>query len=271
VRVLSLSRNFGHQLAITAGLDHADGDAVVVIDADLQDPPELIPQMVARWREGHRVVYGTRVAREGETALRLWAARVFYRLLRGLSAVEMPEEAGDFRLIDRRVVEVLKSMPERDRFIRGLVSWAGFRQVSIPYRRESRSAGRSNYSLSKLSRLALDGITGFSVAPLRLITWLGVSVSLLSIVGIFIALASRLFGSARVGGAWTLIWFGLTLLGGFQLASLGVVGEYVGQIYREVKSRPAYLVQERLGFVADGDPQTRVTTASPAHRTGPGR
>ena len=249
VRVLVLSRNFGHQLAITAGLDHARGDAVVVIDADLQDPPEAIPAMVAKWREGNEVVYGTRTDRRGETALRLGATRFYYGLLRRLSGIEMPSESGDFRLLDRRVVEALRAMPERDRYLRGMVSWIGYRQVSLPYVREARLAGRSHYSLRKLARLGLDGITGFSTRPIRVVTWLGVFLSVIATVAILAAVAFRLAGKAVDG--WTFASFGLALLGGIQLASLGLVGEYIGQIYREVKHRPTYLLAERLGFGSD--------------------
>lgn len=247
VCIVALSRNFGHQLAISAGIDNARGDAVVVIDADLQDPPERIPDLVAKWREGNDVVYGTRTARRGESALRLWVTGLYYRILRRFSGVAMPPEAGDFRLLDRKVVDVLRAMPERDRYLRGMVSWAGFRQSSVPYVREARYAGKGHYSLAKLARLGLDGLTGFSSAPIRIVTWLGATFVFLSMAGLLILLAVRLFTTARPGG-WTLAAFGMTLLAGIELAALGVVGEYVGQIYREVKRRPPYVVAERLGF-----------------------
>jgi glycosyltransferase involved in cell wall biosynthesis len=247
VRVVALSRNFGHQVAISAGLDSARGDAVVVIDADLQDPPELIPELVARWREGNEVVYASRTARRGETAARLWITGLYYRTLGRLSDVAMPEEAGDFRLLDRRVVDVLKAMPERDRYLRGMVSWIGFRQRPVPYVRDARTTGKGHYSLARLARLGLDGLTGFSSAPIRVVTWLGFALGALSVMGILLFVALRLFTAARFG-PWTIAALGMTFLAGVQLVALGVVGEYVGQIYREVKQRPPYVVAERLGF-----------------------
>lgn len=252
VLVVALSRNFGHQIAISAGLDAARGAAVVVIDADLQDPPELIPELVARWREGNEVVYGSRTARRGESAPRLWITGLYYRLLRRVSDVAMPAEAGDFRLLDRRVVDVLKAMPERDRYLRGMVSWIGFRQRPVPYVREARAAGKGHYSLARLARLGLDGLTGFSSAPIRVVTWLGVVLGALSVTGLLVLLALRLSSSARFGG-WTVAALAMALLAGVQLLALGLVGEYVGQIYREVKRRPPYVVAERLGF----DPPSR--------------
>ena len=247
VRVLSLSRNFGHQVAISAGLDAARGDAVVVMDADLQDPPELIPELVGRWKEGNEVVYARRTGRRGESAPRLWITALFYRTLGRWSDVPMPAEAGDFRLLDRRVVDVLKAMPERDRYLRGMVSWAGFRQRPVPYVRDARAAGRGHYSLSRLARLGLDGLTGFSSAPIRVVTWLGIALGALSVTGILLLVALHVFSTARFG-PWTLAALGMTFLAGVQLVALGLVGEYVGQIYREVKRRPPYVVAERLGF-----------------------
>lgn len=249
VRVVALSRNFGHQVAISAGLDAAGGDAVVVIDADLQDPPELIPELVARWREGNEVVYGSRTARRGETAARLWITGLYYRTLGRWSDVAMPAEAGDFRLLDRRVVDVLNAMPERDRYVRGMVSWVGFRQRSVPYVREARAAGRGHYSLARLARLGIDGLTGFSSAPIRGVTWLGVALGALSVTGLLVLLAVHLSSAVRFG-PWIFATLAMTLLAGVQLVALGLVGEYVGQIYREVKRRPPYVVAERLGFDA---------------------
>jgi polyisoprenyl-phosphate glycosyltransferase len=249
VRVVALSRNFGHQVAISAGLDVARGDAVVVIDADLQDPPELIPELVARWKEGNEVVYGSRTARRGESAPRLWITDLYYRTLGRLSDVAIPEEAGDFRLLDRRVVDVLKAMPERDRYLRGMVSWIGFRQRPVPYVRDARAAGKGHYSLARLARLGIDGLTSFSSAPIRGVTWLGVALGGLSVTGILILLALHFLSAARFG-PWTVAALGMTFLAGVQLVALGLVGEYVGQIYREVKRRPPYVVAERLGFDA---------------------
>ncbi|MEO8348788.1 MAG: glycosyltransferase family 2 protein, partial [Acidobacteriota bacterium] len=249
VRVVALSRNFGHQVAISAGLDAARGDAVVVIDADLQDPPELIPELVARWREGNEVVYGSRTARRGESAARLWITDFYYRTLGRLSDVVIPEEAGDFRLLDRRVVDVLKAMPERDRYLRGMVSWIGFRQLPVPYVRDARAAGKGHYSLARLARLGIDGLTSFSSAPIRGVTWLGVALGGLSATGILLLLALHFFSAVRFG-PWTVAALGMTFLAGVQLVALGLVGEYVAQIYREVKRRPTYVVAERLGFDA---------------------
>jgi dolichol-phosphate mannosyltransferase len=247
VRVVALSRNFGHQAAISAGLDAARGDAVVVIDADLQDPPELIPELVARWREGYEVVYGSRTSRRGESAARLWVTGLYYRALGRMSEVAMPAEAGDFRLLDRRVIDVLKTMPERDRYLRGMVSWAGFRQRPVPYVREARAAGKGHYSFSRLARLAVDGLTGFSSAPIRVVTWLGLALAILAFAGLLALLAATLFSAAEFG-PWTVATLAMAFLAGVQLVALGLVGEYVGQIYREVKRRPPYVVAERLGF-----------------------
>jgi glycosyltransferase involved in cell wall biosynthesis len=247
VRVVRFSRNFGHQTAVTAGMEHAAGDAVVLIDADLQDPPEVIPEFVERWREGYHVAYGVRTDRPGETAFKLTTAKAFYRLLNRVSETEIPLDTGDFRLVDRRVVEALRAMPERDRFVRGMVAWAGFRQVPVPYRRAERFAGESKYPLFKMLRFALDGVTSFSVAPLRLATWLGFLVSGLALAGIVYALALRLFTSNWVTG-WTALFIAVLFVGGTQLLSLGIIGEYIGRIYGEAKGRPLYVVQERHGF-----------------------
>ncbi len=247
VRLVLLSRNFGHQLAVTAGIDHARGAAVVLIDADLQDPPEVIETMLARWREGYQVVYGVRSERQGETAFKRATARVFYRLLNRLADVDIPLDTGDFRLMDRQVVEALRSMPERDRFLRGMVSWAGFRATAVPYRREPRLAGESKYPLWKMVRFAVDGILSFSHSPLRLATWIGVAASGLALLGMVYAIAMRLFTDVWVPG-WTLLFVAVTFFGGVQLLSLGIIGEYVGRIYSESKRRPLYLVAERVGF-----------------------
>jgi dolichol-phosphate mannosyltransferase len=247
VRTLRFSRNFGHQTAVTAGLEHASGDAVVLIDADLQDPPEVIGEMVARWREGYHVAYGVRTDREGETRFKLATAKVFYRVLNRMSETEIPLDTGDFRLMDRSVVEVLRSMPERDRFVRGMVAWAGFRQVAVPYRRAARFAGESKYPLFKMIRFALDGLTSFSRAPLRLATWMGFAISAVAFVAITYALVMRLFTNNWVTG-WTALFIAVLFIGGAQLLSLGIIGEYIGRIYGESKRRPLYLVEEARGF-----------------------
>jgi glycosyltransferase involved in cell wall biosynthesis len=247
VRVLRLSRNFGHQVAVTAGLEHAAGDVVVLIDADLQDPPDVIPQMVARWREGYDVAYGERVSRDGETHFKIATARAFYRILKHLTETRIPLDAGDFRLMDRRVVEALRAMPECDRFVRGLVSWAGFRQIAVPYHRASRYAGESKYPLSKMLRFAMDGIIGFSVVPLRAVMALGLLASLLAIFGTAYALALRTFTDNQVASGTALL-IGLLFMGGVQLVSVGIVGEYVGRSYQQAKRRPLYFVRDRIGF-----------------------
>jgi polyisoprenyl-phosphate glycosyltransferase len=247
VRVLLLSRNFGHQIAVTAGLEEATGEAVVIIDADLQDPPELIARMVQLWREGNEVVYGIRIEREGESRFKLWTAKVFYRLINRLSETKMPLDAGDFRLLDRKVVEVIKAMPERARFLRGMVSWAGFRQVSLPYDRAPRHAGESKYPLAKMIHFAMDGIISFSLVPLKLAIWTGFLAIWIAVAGIIAAILDRLLEKDLTRG-WASLFVAVLFMGGVQLVSLGILGEYLGRIYTEVKRRPLYVVQERLGF-----------------------
>ena len=253
VRVVRLSRNFGHQIAITAGLEHASGDVVVIIDADLQDPPEVIGEFLARWRDGYDVVYGVRTDRPGESAFKLWTAKAFYRLINRLSDTRIPLDTGDFRLMDRAAVDALLSMPERDRFVRGMVSWLGFSQVAVPYMRASRYAGRTHYSLFKMLRLAMDGILSFSISPLRLATWTGFAASALAILGIVYALIEHFFGTGLVKG-WTSSFIAVLFIGGVQLICLGIIGEYVGRIYGESKRRPLYFVRERLGFNNQNSP-----------------
>lgn len=247
VRVVRLSRNFGHQVAITAGLEHAAGQAAVVIDADLQDPPQVIAELVARWREGYEVAYGVRRHREGETAFKRGTAKLFYRLIGRLSETEIPFDTGDFRLMDRKVIDALLRMPERDRYVRGMVCWLGFSQVAVPYRRAARLAGETKYPLLKMIRFATDGVVSFSTLPLKLATWLGFAVSGISVIGILIALYGRLFGKNWVQG-WTSLVIVVLFLGGVQLLCLGIIGEYVGRTYGESKRRPLYLVREVLGF-----------------------
>lgn len=247
VRVISLSRNFGHQVAVTAGLEHATGDAIVVIDADLQDPPEVILEMLDRWRQGVDVAYGVRSEREGETAFKLWTAKAFYRFINSLSDVAIPLDTGDFRLMDREVVNALLAMPERDRFVRGMVAWVGFRQEPVYYRRAARFAGQTKYPLKKMVRFATDGILSFSLVPLRLAVLMGIVAAGLALLGIVYALTLRLFTDVWVTG-WTLLFIGMLFLGGVQLLFLGIIGEYLGRVYGEVKRRPLYLVKERLGF-----------------------
>ena len=263
VRLVRLSRNFGHQMASTAGLQHAGGDAVVLIDADLQDPPEVIPEMLAKWREGFQVVYGSRVSRRGEGWFKAATAKAFYRLINRVSEVPIPLDTGDFRLMDRRVVEAVLAMPERDRFLRGMVSWVGFRQTSVNYTREARQAGKSKYPLRKMVHFAGDGILSFSLAPLKLAAVLGFFSSAIALGGIVYTLIVRLETREWVPG-WASIFLAVLFMGGAQLICLGVMGEYLGRVYGESKHRPLYFVAEKIGFQSHDGAETREEYA--AHR-----
>lgn len=256
IKLIRFARNFGHQIAVTAGIDAASGDAIVLIDADLQDPPEVVHEMVAKWREGYDVVYGTRTERPGESAFKLATARGFYRLLNRLSDVPIPLDTGDFRLISRNIVYSLRAMPERDRFVRGMVSWVGFKQTSIPYKRAQRYAGESKYPLSKMLRFAVDGILSFSTKPLQMSVALGMLCALVALAGILYALVIRLFTRNWVEG-WTTVVIAVLFIGGVQLICVGILGEYIGRIYSEVKNRPLYVVQEYRGFDAGGPASSR--------------
>jgi polyisoprenyl-phosphate glycosyltransferase len=244
VHVIDFSRNFGHQIAISAGLDHASGDAVIIIDSDLQDPPEVIPQLIARWKDGAEVVYAQRAKRKGETAFKLMTAAAFYRLIRRITAVNIPRDTGDFRLLDRQVVEALVKMREHHRFMRGLSAWVGFRQEAVTYERQERFAGTTKYPLSKMIRFSLDAITSFSHVPLQLATTFGFTLAFISLIGILVAIVLRIFTGAIVGQASTLIL--VLFLGGIQLIFLGIIGEYLGRIYDEVRARPLYIVRKVL-------------------------
>lgn len=256
IKLICFARNFGHQIAVTAGIDASHGDAVVLIDADLQDPPEVVHQMIAKWRDGYDVVYGTRTERPGESAFKLATARGFYRLLNRLSDVPIPLDTGDFRLMSRAVVDTLKAMPERDRFVRGMVSWVGFKQTALPYKRAERFAGKSKYPLRKMLRFAVDGILSFSTKPLQIAIALGLFCASVSLVAILYVLALRLFTSIWVEG-WTALMISVLFIGGVQLICIGVLGEYVGRIYNEIKNRPLYIVQEYSGFNQDGPAMSR--------------
>lgn len=245
VTVLELSRNFGHQTAVTAGLEIARGEVVVIMDADLQDPPELIGKMLEVWAQGYEVVYGVRETRAGETGFKLWTAKFFYRLINMLSDVTIPADSGDFRLLDRKAVDAIKSMPERQRLLRGMCSWIGFRQYGLRYAREARVAGKTKYPLRKMINLALDGIASFSAVPLRVVAALGFLAAALSLVGIIYALIVRLFTHTWVAG-WAISFVGMLFLGGLQLMCIGIVGEYVGRIYAEAKQRPLYFARSVL-------------------------
>lgn len=253
-KLVSFSRNFGHQLAITAGLDYAIGDAVVMMDADLQDPPEVVAEMLARFRDGYDVVYGVRIRRSGETWLKRLTAASFYRLFRMMVGVNIPLDAGDFRLISRRVMITLSALRETHRFVRGMVSWVGFKQIAVYYERPERFAGETHYPYRKMFRLAFDGMTAFSSVPLRFATWLGTASS---VVGIGVALwviYARLFLTGSVAG-WATIMIAVCLGSGAQLLMIGILGEYVGRIYDEVKRRPLYLVEREVNTTRrrDGD------------------
>ncbi len=243
VKPLIFARNFGHQIAATAGLDYSSGDAVVIIDSDLQDPPEVIAELVAKWREGYEVVYAVRAEREGESWFKLFTASLFYRLIFRITDVKIPLDTGDFRLMDRKVVNVMNSMRERDRFLRGMSAWVGFRQIGVPYKRAARFAGSTKYPFKKMLRLALNAITGFSYFPLQLATWIGFAAAGLSMIFIPVVVIERLMGRQEfLGQATTLVM--VLFLGGVQLICLGILGEYIGRIYDEVKGRPLYIVRE---------------------------
>lgn len=243
IKVLHFSRNFGHQIAVTAGLDHAVGDVVVVIDADLQDPPEVILDMLAKWREGNKVVYGVRAQRNGESAFKRWTAKLFYRLLGRLSDVPIPLDAGDFRLLDRVVVEGLRKMPEESRYLRGMVSWLGYRQCGLPYVRDARYAGKTKYTLRKMLRFAFNGITSFSEKPLVLAGWMGVFATLVGFLYLLHVITGKLLRPDSVVSGWASMIGVVVFFGGVQLLFLGVLGQYIGRIYREVKRRPLYIIE----------------------------
>jgi len=256
VKGLSFSRNFGFQEAVTAGLAYATGDAVILADADLQDPPEVIPSLIAKWREGYQVVYGVRIHREGETWFKKLTAKVFYRTIHRITSVNIPLDTGDFRLMDRLVVNAILRMPERNRFLRGMVPWVGYRQVGIPYERHARYAGDSKFtSVSQMLPFALDAITSFSYFPLQMATYLGFIIAAISLIAIVIVVVLRVFGQHQelTGQATTLV--AVLFLGGVQLISLGIIGEYLGRIYDEVKDRPLYLVDEKWGFDDETQPE----------------
>ncbi|SMC71569.1 glycosyltransferase family 2 protein [Papillibacter cinnamivorans] len=249
-KMVSFSRNFGHQTAITAGMEYATGEAVIVIDADLQDPPEVILQMIAKWKEGFDVVYGKRLKRKGETAFKKVTARLFYRTLNLLTDVKIPADVGDFRLIDRKVCNALKSLPERNRYVRGLVSWVGFKQTAVEYVREERFAGETKYPLRKMVKFASDGITSFSHKPLKISIYVGGFLSLFSFIYMIVVICQRLFGHSAISG-WASSMAVSLFFNGVTLIMLGIIGEYIGRIYDEAKGRPLYIVGETAGFNDD--------------------
>jgi dolichol-phosphate mannosyltransferase len=258
VKLVALSRNFGHQAAISAGLEHARGDVVVMIDGDLQDPPELIPEMLDAWRRGADVVYAVRESRAGETQFKLASARWFYRLFAKLARIELAPDSGDFRLMDRAPLDALLSMPERNRFLRGMTVWVGFTQTAVAYSREARSGGQTKFTLRHMLRFAFDAITSFSHAPLQAATLLGFVFSALAFLAIPLAVVARYADIYSRGVPSTIVI--ILLLGGIQLITVGIIGEYVGRIYDEVKHRPLYVVRERVNVEAPDPPErTRQT------------
>jgi glycosyltransferase involved in cell wall biosynthesis len=250
VRLLRLSRNFGHQIAISAGLEHASGDTVTVIDADLQDPPELIAEMVERWRGGADIVYGVRTIRRGESWFKVTSAKGFYRVMRSLADVDIPVDVGDFRLLSRRAADALTSMPEHHRYVRGMVAWLGYDSSRVEYERDPRATGETKYPLNKMMRFALDGVLSFSTRPLRVATWVGLIASAVAFVTAIVLVFLRLFGDISVQG-WTSLAVLILLAAGVQLVTIGTLGEYMGRIWTEVRRRPLYLVREVQGFTRD--------------------
>jgi len=268
-KVIQFSRNFGHQVAITAGMDAAAGDAVIIMDADLQDPPYVVLQMIEKWKEGYEVVYGLRETREGERLFKTATASMFYGLLNRIGDIDTPVDVGDFRLVDRKALNAFLQMRENNRYVRGMFSWVGFRQTGVPYTREERHAGTTHYTLSKMVKLASNGILGFSTAPLRLALSAGVFLAIASVIYGIVAIALKLAGQSLVPGYASLL-FVITFLSGIQLAVLGMVGLYVGRIYDEARARPLYVVRERHGFNdADGPViwQPDVTQARNGHES----
>lgn len=250
VKIIDLSRNFGKEIALTAGIDYASGEAVIPIDADLQDPPELIPELIAKWREGYDIVYATRLQRDGESWLKRLTARLFYRTVRKITSIEIPKDTGDFRLLSRPAVEALKRLRERNRFMKGLFTWVGFRQTAVYYRRLPRNAGKTKWNYWRLWNFAIEGITSFSYIPLQFATYFGLSVAFFAFMyALFIVVRTVLFGR-DVPGYPSLITV-ILFLGGVQLFAIGILGEYIGRIYNEVKQRPLYIVKDKYGYVGN--------------------
>ena len=246
-RYIGLSRNFGHQVAITAGMDAARGEAIIVMDGDLQDPPEVVAEMIARWQEGYEVVYARRISREGESAFKKKTAAFFYRMLSWVSSIKIPNDVGDFRLIDRKVLDAFRSMPERDRFVRGMFAWLGFRQTEVTFHRPPRAAGETKYPFWKMLRLAVNGVIGFSDAPLRLAIWMGLAVSALAgLYGLYVI--GLWFTRSDLVEGWSSTVVVISFLCGMNMLMTGIIGLYIGRIHAEVKRRPLYIVGERVGF-----------------------
>ena len=251
VKVISFSRNFGHQAAVTAGLKEVTGDAIVIIDADLQDPPETIPDMLKLWEEGNEVIYGKRKTREGESAFKLLTAKMFYKTLNLLSDVEIPKDTGDFRLVDRKVVDTINQMPEHNKFLRGLFSWVGYNQIAYEYERKERYAGKTKYPLKKMLKLASDGIISFSSKPLKLVGIIGIISIVISIMILIYAVISYIFKLNQLSAGWTSIMITVTFFAGIQLMSIWIISEYIGRIYDETKNRPQYIIDKKINIKED--------------------
>jgi len=253
VKIISFSRNFGHQAAVTAGLKEVTGDVAVIIDADLQDPPELIPDMLKLWEQGNEIVYGKRKTREGESIFKLMTAKMFYKTLNALSDVDIPKDTGDFRLVDRRVVDVMNSLPEHNKFLRGLWSWIGFKQLAFEYERKERFAGKTKYPLKKMLKLASDGIISFSTKPLKMVGLLGIVSIVISIVILIYALISYFCNLNHLSAGWTSLMCAITFFAGVQLLSLWIISEYIGRIYDETKGRPQYIIDKKININEDNN------------------
>lgn len=248
LKVLSFSRNFGHQCAVTAGLKFVTGDVIVIIDADLQDPPELIPEMLKLWEAGNDVIYGKRKTRDGESVFKLFTAKMFYKTLNALSDVEIPKDTGDFRLVDRKVVDTINSLPEHNKFLRGLFSWVGYKQIPFQYERKERFAGKTKYPLKKMLKLASDGIISFSTKPLKIVGGLGIISIVISFILLIYALISYIFKLNNLSAGWTSLMLGITFFAGVQLLSLWIMSEYIARIYDESKNRPQYIIEKKINI-----------------------
>lgn len=251
VKVISFSRNFGHQASVVAGLQHISGEAIVILDADLQDPPELIPEMLSLWEQGYQVIYGKRKARKGESRFKLLTAKMFYETLTRLSDVDIPKDTGDFRLVDRKVVDAISEMPEHNKFLRGLFSWVGYKQIPFEYERQERLAGKTKYPLKKMIKLASDGIISFSRKPLKLVGLLGIVSVGISLLILVYALISYFFKLNELSSGWTSLMVAITFFAGAQLISLWVISEYIGRIYDEAKQRPEYIIEKTINLDQD--------------------
>ena len=248
VKILSFTRNFGHQAAVTAGLKYVSGDAIVIMDADLQDPPELIPDMLKYWEQGNQVIYGKRKSRKGESTFKLLTAKMFYKTLNALTDVEIPKDTGDFRLVDREVVDVINQLPEHNKFLRGLFSWVGFKQIAYEYERKERFAGKTKYPLKKMLKLASDGIISFSTKPLKILGGLGLISIFISFAIMIYAIISYIFKLNELSAGWTSLMITITFFSGVQLLSIWIISEYVARIYDESKQRPQYIIEKKINF-----------------------